>query len=131
MSKRTYHNTGRQTFFLGVCCSRTCFPWHSVPFCWGNKMFSLPRLAVLARQRLTYWERNKSQDVFELNCLVCFPNILVWNICLCLKACLFISTTHFTWSPRRPVHTDVARCGFLIRFTSKNVDFTSALLLPQ
>lgn len=75
-------------------------------FLLGNRMFLLLPLAVIAQGRCTYWERNDGQDAFELNCFMCFRNILVWAICLCLRAHLFISTSVYIES----LETDSHRC---------------------
>lgn len=68
-------------------------------------MFSIPPLAVIAWGRFTYWERNGNQDVFELNGCMRLLNILVWDICLCLKAYLFISTTVYIEFLENDSHT--------------------------
>lgn len=75
--------------------------------------------------------RNESLDVFELNCFMCFLNILVWDICLCLKTHLFISTTVYIKS----LEMDSHRCCMMwvlntIHF-EKNVAFFSTPLLPR
>lgn len=89
------------------CSSRLCAV-HTSASVAQNNIFSLPPFTVTAQGRFTYWRKKikGSQDVFELNCFMCFLNILVWDICLCLKAHLFISTTVYieSWE------TDSHRC---------------------
>lgn len=100
MSKRaTCLDTGEGMHFLTHAShGTTCL------FTGGKNILS--SLSVIAQGRFTYWVRNEHQDVFELNCFMCFLNILVWDICLCLKTHLFISTMVYIKS----LETESHRC---------------------
>ena len=101
------------------------FRWHK------TKDSLCHSFAIIARWRFTYWEKTDgSQDAFELNRFMCFLNIWGWDICLCLKAHLFISTTVYIESREADSH----RCCimWLFKYNSlwKNVAFISTPLRP-
>ena len=109
MSKRIYHNKSQWVLFLnwgGGGCSGA-----QLSLCWETKqniLSSTPSLSYPSENSPMGGcaGGNGCQDVFELNCFMCFLNILLWDICLGLKAHLFISTTVYPES----LETDSHRC---------------------
>lgn len=111
MSKRIYHNKSQWMLFLNWGGGGGAAPGHNC-HCVGkqNKISSLPPPPCHIPVKIHPWGGcaggNGRQDVFELNCFMCFLNILLWDICLGLKAHLFISTTVYPES----LETDSHRC---------------------
>ena len=103
--------TGKWT--LCLCSLHTCCPQHTC-FLIGKRNVPSATPRCHSQRRFACWERNDSQDAFELNCFMCFGNILVWVICLCLRAHLFISTSVYIES----LETDSHRCCMMWAFNT-------------
>lgn len=101
------------------------FRWHKTK----DSLFHT--FAEIACWRFTSWGKTDgSLDAFELNRFMCFLNILGWDICLCLKAHLFISATVYIESREADSHRCCIMWVFKYNSLWKNVAFISTPLLP-